>query len=189
MNKSIKDKRSNQARILRGVRKVHRYTGLFLFVFFFIIGLTGLLLGWKKNSGGYLTPVSKQGVSTDFKNWLPVDSLQYIAIDHIKKIKGVNSEVVLDRIDIKNGKGMANFIFEEGYWAVQIDGVTGKVLSVDRRRADFIENIHDGMIIDKILSNKKQPFKLVYTSIMGLALLTFTITGFWLWYGPRKMRE
>ena len=189
MTDKTRDKRTNQARVLRGVRKIHRYTGIFLFIFFFIIGLTGLLLGWKKNSGGYLTPESKQGVSKDFKGWLPVDSLHYLADLHIKKINGINSEITLDRIDIKNGKGMANFIFEKGYWAVQIDGVTGEILSLDRRRADFIENIHDGMIIDKLLLNKKQPFKLVYTSIMGLALLTFTITGFRLWYGPKRMRE
>jgi hypothetical protein len=24
---------------------------------------------------------------------------------------------------------------------------------------------------------------------MGLALLLFTITGFWLWYGPKRMKQ
>ncbi len=36
------------AKTLRIVRKIHRTTGVFLFIFFFIIGITGLLLGWKK---------------------------------------------------------------------------------------------------------------------------------------------
>ena len=183
-----REKRAGQAKVLRSVRKIHRYTGLFLFVFFFIIGLTGLLLGWKKNSSGYLTPDSKQGVSTDFENWLPMDSLHNIATAHLQKVSGSGTEVKVDRVDIKFGKGMANFISEESYWSVQIDGVTGKVLSTDRRRADFIENIHDGMIVDKLMSNKKQPFKLFYTTIMGLALLIFTVTGFWLWYGPKRMK-
>ena len=188
MSEEGREKRVKHAKVLRFVRKIHRYTGVFLFVFFFVIGFTGLLLGWKKNSGGYLTPESKQGVAKNFEDWLPIDTLYSIAANHIIKAYGTNADVSLDRIDIKYGKGMANFIFEKNYRAVQVDGVTGEVLSLDRRRADFIENIHDGMIIDKLLINKSQPFKLVYTSIMGLALLTFTITGFWLWYGPKRMR-
>ena len=28
-----------------------------------------------------------------------------------------------------------------------------------------------------------------YTTTMKLALVTFTITGFWLWYGPKRMRR
>jgi hypothetical protein len=32
-------------------------------------------------------------------------------------------------------------------------------------------------------------FKVLVSSISGLALLIFTITGFWLWYGPKRMRR
>jgi len=47
-------KRKRQAKVLRGFRKVHRITGAFLFAVFFFIAVTGLLLGWKKHSGGYI---------------------------------------------------------------------------------------------------------------------------------------
>ncbi|MEO0002203.1 MAG: hypothetical protein RL766_2249, partial [Bacteroidota bacterium] len=40
--------RQGQAKILRIFRKVHRLTGAFLFIFFFVVSVTGLLLGWKK---------------------------------------------------------------------------------------------------------------------------------------------
>ena len=53
---------------------------------------------------------------------------------------------------------------------------------------DYIEKIRDGSIIDYYLGWDGY-FKLFYTLIMGLALIVFTITGFWLWYGPKLMRN
>ncbi len=74
------------------------------------------------------------------------------------------------------------------YWGIQLDGATGKLLHIERRRADFVENIHDGSILDYYFKTDGQ-FKLIYTTIMSLALLIFTVTGFWLWYGPKRMRR
>ena len=84
---------------------------------------------------------------------------------------------------------VAKFVFSEGYLGIQIDGTTGEVLSLEKRNADLIENIHDGSIVDKYLGWKSGIFKLLFTSVAGLALLGFTITGFWLWYGPKLMKK
>ena len=43
-----------QITILRIARKIHRTMGAFLFLFFFIVAITGLILGWKKNSNGWI---------------------------------------------------------------------------------------------------------------------------------------
>jgi hypothetical protein len=88
----------------------------------------------------------------------------------------------IDRMDVRPDKGMIKVLFKEGYWEVQIDGANGKVLSVAQRHADWIEHIHDGSIIS-------EGFKLIYTNYIGLGLLLLSITGFWLWYGPRKIRK
>ena len=78
------------AKNLRIVRKVHRTSGICLFLFFFIIAITGLLLGWKKNSNGLILPKSYQGTSTELKQWIPLDSLTNIAFktlqDSVDKI-------------------------------------------------------------------------------------------------------
>jgi len=95
----------------------------------------------------------------------------------------------LDRIDIRKEKGMVKFVFIDRYWGIQLDGATGQLLHIERRRSDFIENIHDGSIFDYLLKTNQGQIKLFYTSIMGLALLTFTVTGFWLWYGPKRIRK
>ncbi|MBL0882078.1 MAG: PepSY domain-containing protein [Chitinophagaceae bacterium] len=180
-------KRQEQAKVLRVFRKIHRVTGALLFVFFFVVAVTGLLLGWKKNSKGLLLAKSYKGSSTLSKDWLSVDSLSEQAVYYLKQSDSTLSTTI-DRIDFRPEKGMVKFLFTDHFTAVQIDAATGALLHIEKRRADYIEKIHDGSLVDHYLDIPSGTFKLIYTTIMGLALLLFTITGFWLWYGPKRMR-
>ena len=178
-------KRKEQAKTLRTARKLHRVTGIFLFLFFFVIAITGLLLGWKKQSG--LLPPSAKGTSTNPAAWLPVDSLQKRASYYLAEIdKGLSADV--DRIDIRPGKGMAKFVYANHFLELQLDCTTGALLQASRRNSDIIEKIHDASLLDYTLETGDW-IKLIYTTIMGLALILFTVTGFWLWYGPKRMRK
>lgn len=177
------------AALIRVFRKIHRFIAIFLFAFFLIVSISGLLLGWKKNSWGLILPPTSKGVSSDLKTWLPFDSLQTIAVKTLHDSISPKLSADLERIDARPQKGSVKFVFEDDYWEVQLDGTTGKVLLVDRRRSDIIENIHDGTILDVLFNTKKDPFKLSYTTIMGLSLLMLTLTGFWLWYGPKRLRR
>ena len=183
------NKRNKQAKVLRNFRKIHRITGACLFVFFFFIAVTGILLGWKKHSGGYILSKSYQGTSTNLKDWLPIDSLHTIACQTLHGSVSKDLSLELDRIDIRKNKGMVKFVFSDHYWGVQLDGATGKLLHLERRRSDFIEKIHDGSILDHYAGTNSGQINLIYTSVMGVALLIFTVTGFWLWYGPKRMRK
>jgi uncharacterized iron-regulated membrane protein len=182
-------KRKKQAKTLRVFRKIHRTTGLTLMVFFLIVSISGLLLGWKKNSGGYILPKSFQGTSTNLKDWLPIDSLHEIACQILKDSISKNQSLELERIDIRKDKGMIKFVFIQNFLGIQLDGSNGKLLTIEKRRSDFIENIHDGSILDYYFGTKGEILKLIYSTIMGLALFTFVITGFWLWLGPKRMRK
>ncbi|MFW5831513.1 MAG: PepSY domain-containing protein [Prolixibacteraceae bacterium] len=184
-NKSQK----RQAGLLRTFRKIHRTTGALLFVFFFIISISGLLLGWKKHSGDIILPKSYKGISTDLKNWVPVDSLHTIACNILHDSVSPNLSSDLERIDIRKNKGMVKFVFSNHLWEIQLDGATGKLLNIGKRHSDLIENIHDGSVLDDFTGTENGQLKLIYSSIMGLSLLAFTITGFWLWYGPKRMRK
>lgn len=181
-------KTKQQAKTLRTFRKIHRITGAFLFVFFFILASSGLLLGWKKNTGGLILPKTVKGQSNNPQDWLPLDVLHEKAVEIARQKISPDFPTELDRIDIRPDKGMAKFIFAKDYWGLQIDLTTGELLQLEKRHSDFIENIHDGLILDHIFGTDGEQFKLVYTSIMGFSLLTFTITGFWLWFGPKRMR-
>jgi uncharacterized iron-regulated membrane protein len=177
------------ARFLRFFRRIHRQIAIILFVFFLIISLSGLLLGWKKNSFGLILPESSKGKSTDITTWLPWDSLEAAAINALHDSVSPSLSTKLERIDARPQKGMVKFVFDDDYWEVQVDGMTGKVLQIEQRRSDIIENIHDGTILDVLFNTKNDQFKLSYTSIMGCALLMLIITGGWLWYGPKKIRR
>ena len=186
---SDKNERQHQAKLLRVFRKIHRTTGACLFAFFFIISLTGLLLGWKKHSGGLILSKSHKGTSTDLKDWLPIDSLHKNACKILHDSISAKLSLRLNRIDIRQDKGMVKFTFLDHFWGLQLDGTTGQLLHIERRRSDFIESLHDGSILDHYFGTDHEQIKLVYTSIMGVALFVFTITGFWLWYGPKRMRR
>lgn len=182
-------RRQQQASVLRVFRKIHRWTGALLFAFFFLVAVTGLLLGWKKHSGGVLLAKSYTGTSTDLKDWLPIDSLHDRACRILHDSVSPDLSLELDRIDIRKNKGMVKFVFEDSFWGIQLDGATGNLLAIERRRADFIEKLHDGSIVDYYFDTSNGQIKLAYTTVLGLALLLFTITGFWLWYGPKQMRK
>lgn len=181
--------RKNQAKILRIFRKVHRKTGAFLFVFFFIISVTGFLLGWKKNSNQLLLPNTYIGTSNNFADWIAIEKLQNISdkllLDSINK----NLSLELDRIDIRKEKGIIKFIYKNNAYEVQLDGASGALLNIGKRHSDTIENIHDGSILDSYFNTSYNQIKIFYTTLMSLALFIFTITGFWLWYGPKRMRK
>ncbi len=183
------EQRRRQAKILRIARKLHRTTGAILFVFFFILACTGLLLGWKKHTGGVILPKSYQGTSTDIKDWLPVDVLHQKALTVVREQISPDISLKLDRIDFRPDKGMVKFVFIEGFWGVQLDCTTGELLHIERRRSDFIEKIHDGSVLDYLTGTDGEQIKLFYTSLMASALLLFTITGFWLWYGPKQFKK
>ena len=181
--------RQKQAKVLRLFRKVHKTTGAILFIFFFVISISGVLLGWKNNSNGFILPNTTQGTTNNLKNWLPIDSLYTNAIVILKDSISPDLSVELDRIDIRKNNGIVKFIFVNHYWEIQLDGATGKLLNIEKRHSDLIEDIHDATILDLVFNTSQKQIKLIYTLIMGLALLLFTVTGFWLWYSPKRMKR
>lgn len=176
-----------QARLVRAFRWLHRKIAVPLLIFFFIMSLTGLLLGLKKNTG-LLAPTQK-GTAPGLAGWIPLDSLEKIAIRTFRDSISAGHPAELDRIDIRPDKGIAKFSFKGNYHGLQIDGVTGRILLVERRASDLIEDIHDGSILDNLVGTDAEQVKVVYTSVMGLSLLLLVISGFWLWYGPKRIRH
>jgi hypothetical protein len=184
-----KDTRKKQAKLLRDTRKIHRFMGIFLFVFFIFISVSGILLGWKKHSTGVLLPATTTGTSSKLAAWLPLADLEQKAFKVLHDSVGKTLSLELDRIDIRKEKGIVKFIFAKHLNSIQLDGATGDLLQIGIRRADFIEQVHDGSILDDYFNTPKGIIKVSYTTIMGVALLLFSVTGFWLWYGPKRMKN
>lgn len=182
-------KKNPSAALLRISRQWHRKIAIFMVLFLFLTAATGLLLGWKKNSGGLLLAPTARGVSTDLSVWLPFDSLHNKAIQVLKDSVSSELPAVIDRMEARPSRGVVKFSFQDHYWGIQLDATTGDVLQIERRNSDFIEDLHDGSLFDNLLGTSDEQVKLVYTSLMGSSLLILSLTGFWLWMGPKIMRR
>jgi len=175
-----------QAKWIRIFRWLHRKIAIPTLVFMFIIALTGVLLGVKKQTG--LQAPTMTGASKELKSWLPIDSLAQIAKQILADSINNTLPSALDRIDIRPEKGIAKFVYTDHYWSIQLDGTTGILLSIERRNSDLIENIHDGSIVDRIFKTGEKA-KIFYTVVSGLCLMLLVMSGFWLWYGPKRLRS
>ncbi len=164
---------------LRKFRTWHRFVGTSVGFFMLITASTGILLGWKKDVD-ILQPPEQKGTSPDVSQWVDVETMITSASHALDSVVG--KTIAVDKLDVRPGKGIIKVLFKEGYWEVQIDGATGKSLSVLQRHSDWIEHIHDGSIVGDM-------FKITYTNLLGWSLLILALSGFWLWYGPKVVRK
>lgn len=134
-------------------------------------------------------PQTQQGTSADLEQWMPLSELDSIAAVVYRNTFSTAAVPQIDRMDVRKDDGIIKFTFRDSYREVQLDGATGEPLSVGTRRSDFIENVHDASILDDYFNTGTGLIKFLYSTIMGLGLLFFTITGFWLWYGPKRMKN
>ncbi len=165
---------------LRKTRPWHRYFGVLIALFAILSSITGILLSWKKNVQ-WLQPHDKHAIPIQPDSlWLPIHDLKKVAESalHEKQV----SDVFLDRMDIRPKKGLAKLLFQPGDWEVQVEGYTGTILSVSQRNADWIEKLHDGSIIS-------DEFKLISMTILGIGLIFLSVSGFWLWFGPKLVKK
>ena len=167
------------AKSLRSYRQIHKVAGLILSLLLFISAATGIFLAWKKNFN-VLQPVTQKGQTLDMNEWEPVEELSTKALMAVDSL-GLKPENI-DRIEYRPTKGIAKVIFDTGSWEVQVDAKTLEVFSVAKRNSDWIEQIHDGSIISEL-------FKLISMNFLGFGLLLLLLSGLWLWYGPKKIRQ
>ncbi len=176
---------SGIARSTRIYRKLHKWIAVPLLCFFLLMGITGLLLGWKKSAG--LLPPTKTGSSLASEEWLSIAHIEQIAQNYAQQT--LKQSATIDRIDIRPGKAMAKIVFADHFTELQIDCKTGQVVAVSTRYSDIIEKIHDGSIVDVLASTANEQIKITYTSIMAIGLILLCISGFWLWYNPKRIKK
>lgn len=169
----------------RFYRKIHRWVALPLLLFMMLVGATGLLLGWKKHIN--LLPKTEKGSSTNSAEWVPVERLCQVAQAYSTQVLNAPSDI--DRIDIRPQKGIAKIVFSQHFTELQLDCKTAKILSVNTRKSDFIEKIHDASIVDYLLDTPNESVKVTYTTLVSVGLMVLSFSGFWLWYNPIRIRK
>lgn len=173
--------------LLVNSRLLHKKIASVLFIFFFFISITGALLGWKSLFTEIIFENKEIKVETSMKKWKSLDSLESIAIIALNE-KTKNKFKHAKSIQIKPSKGSINFAFENNY-AIQVDGATGETIRIEHKNAEFIQDLHDGALIDELFNSKMGLSKKIYTALMGLALLMLTLSGFWMWFKPKQIKK
>ena len=166
-------------------RSIHRWVSIPLLVFMFLIGTTGLLLGWKKQTA--LLPLTASGTVQAPAAWISFSQVMEVAEKYAADELQIEAEI--DRIDVRPDDGVAKVLFNEVFWEVQVDLSTGQVLSANQRNSDIIEKIHDGSIVDWAGNWGSDTFKLTYTTLVSLGLMVLSLSGFYLWYNPKRIKN
>ena len=156
--------------------------GIPLILFFLVIGVTSILLAWKKKVE-LLPPTLETKVENG--TWLLPSEIVAIGGQEMVKL-GEDSEV--DRIDIRPDKGTAKVTFKKHFTEVQVDGYSGEVLSIATRHSDWIEKVHDGSIVD-FYTTGDEGAKLTYSTLVSIGLILLACSGFYLWYYPKLLRK
>lgn len=145
------------------------------------------MLGWKYLFTKTVFDNSKIKTEVRLNKWLPLDTLETMATAELNnRINGKFKHA--ESIQLKPAKGYLNFLFKDNF-NVQVDGATGTLVHIEQKNGGFIQDIHDGALVGSWFNLKPGLTKTIYSTIMGLALLFLTVSGFYLWWKPKQLRQ
>lgn len=160
-------------------RTLHKWSGIIFAIVLLNISITGLLLLEKKKFD-WIQPPTKTGSEGSVDQFITNQQLFKIVFDEkhpdFKTIEDIN------RVDFRPGKRVFKVRSENNYSEIQVDAVSGKVLSIAKRNSDLIEALHDGSIFGEFVHKIIMPVVAVITIIL-------TITGLYLWLAPAIKRR
>jgi uncharacterized iron-regulated membrane protein len=173
--------------LLQNFRSLHKKFASVLFVFFFLIGFTGCLLAFKSAFTKTIFEDKEVAVESKLSSIMPLDSLERMATSVLNE-KANTKFKKSEKVEIKISKGTVLFYYKEAY-SIQVNGATGAPILIEKKFGGIIQDIHDGAILDSLVTNKSSLSKKVYSITMGLSLLLLTITGTYMWYKPKMIKK
>lgn len=157
----------------------HRWVGISLALVFATIAATGFLLLMKKDYA-WIQPPTRSGASGGVDDLLPLQTI--LARVFEQSHPDFQSIDDVDRIDFRPGKNVHKVRSKHNYSEIQVDAVSGEILSVDWRPSDLFERIHDGSFFGDWFHNWAMP-------IVPVALLFLVGSGLYLWLSPILKRR
>ncbi len=164
----------------RFARQTHKWTGIILSLFIVLSAVSGFLLLQKKNST-WLQPPTLQGVAGDIDDLITIPELFSIVLS--ENHSDFQSVSDIDRVDFRPQKHIFKVCSILNNSEVQVDAITGEILSQNIRRSDLIENIHDGSFFG-------ETFYQILMPLVTAGLLWLVISGLIIWLRPiiKKMK-
>ncbi|MFK7959903.1 MAG: PepSY domain-containing protein [Phycisphaerales bacterium] len=159
---------------------LHKWVGIGLAVILALLSATGFLLLVKKDYA-YLQPPTMRGEPGETQDFLPIHEVldRAYAIGH----PAFQSIDDIDRIDMRPGKRVHKIRSNHDYLEVQVDAITGAILSGPTpRRSDFVERLHDGSWFGDWAHGWLMP-------ATAICMLGLVVTGLWIWITPIVKRR
>ena len=163
----------------RILRSWHTWLGVILALVLLVIACSGILLLLKKDFA-WIQPPTQKGAAGDTAAFITLAQVIDAAV--AQGHPDFTTPDDIDRIDVRPGKRVAKVRSKHHHAEIQVDLVTGEVLSTAVRRSDLIEQIHDGSW-----------FGAWYERWIGLpaadGMIVLTLTGLYLWIVPQARRH
>jgi len=160
-------------------RTSHKWLGIIFAVVFLNISVTGLLLLVKKNFN-WIQPETKQGAPGSTDQFITNQQLfQTVFSQAHEDFQAIED---IDRVDFRPGKRVFKVRSKKNHAEMQIDAVTGDILSIAKRNSDLIESLHDGSFFGGFVH-------LFIMPVMAVATGFLTVTGLYVWMAPIVKRR
>jgi len=157
-------------------RRLHRWGAVLIALPLLIIIGSGILLQLKKE-WAWVQPATLNGAQPG----VALTWEQILAAARAVPEAGVRGWDEIARLDVQHQRGMIK-VQCVNRWELQLDAVTGALLSSAYRRSDLIESIHDGSFFH-------ERAKLWVWLPAGVILLGMWGTGVYLWLLPHLVRR
>lgn len=92
----------------RFYRRIHKWISIVFVFFLVVIGITAILLAWKKEFG--LIPKTQTTKVENPSNWIPFEKMIEIGQSFARDSLGKSD--LIDRVDVRPDKGIAKIVFK-----------------------------------------------------------------------------
>ena len=165
-------------KINRLIRDIHHWGSPILMLPLGVIIIAGLFLMLKKDVAWIQPPTQRSAIIIEAAPETTLAEL-YDAAAAIPELE-ITAWDEFDRVDVRADRGLVKFI-APNRWEAQIDMVSLEVLSLEYRRSDLIEQIHDGSFFADWVKT------FIFLPV-GVILLFLWLTGIWLFFEPHIKR-
>lgn len=160
----------------------HKWTGIVLAVVFLNIAVSGFFLLNKKDYD-WIQPPTQSGAAGEVSAFISPQRLFEIVF--AQEHPDFKTLADVDRVDFRPAKRVHKVRSVHNYAEIQVDAVTGDVLSTAIRRSDWFERLHDGSLYGAWVHDWLMP-------LVAVSLVFMVCSGLYIWYFPvwkKKRRQ
>ena len=157
----------------------HKWLGVCASAFLVLIAGTGFLLLLKKEFS-WIQPPTQVGSPGTLAEFISVEEAwqRCVASGH----PDFRTEDDLDRIDVRPGKRVYKVRSVHNHSEIQVDAISGAILSREERVSDWLESLHDGSWFGKPVHDYLMP-------LVPICVFFLVFSGYFLWLQPIYKRR